>query len=246
MDRSRILPTFAIVAALAAAPAPAHAEYIVNAFAPSAVYDGNPSDLSAKAGVATGYTIDYFETTTLIPSLTYTVGGKTFTSLPQTFSSTTVVVLGKLKAQPWLNAAWDGTGILLSNQTNNDSLNLRSLPQALTFNIAGGTTSFGVGISGDLLGRTPILVNGVKLSKDLTFGGGIDRNVYVRIDAGPGDPLITSVGFGVGVGSFDHAAVAQLPDPSGAPEPSAMVLAGMGVLGLASYGWRRLRPRPTP
>jgi PEP-CTERM motif len=223
------------------APARAQAGYVATAYAPS-VYDGNVKDLNAAVGISTGYAIENFESTTLLPNLSYTIGKQTFTSLPKTFSTSQTIKVGKLTLTPWQKAAWDGSNILVPNVGNSPT----QLWQPITFNIAAGTTSFGIGISGVLLNTTGIYVNGMRIGNLDTLPGfqpGLGRNAYLIINAGPGDAPITSVGFGsvdpLDTRSYDHIAIKENP------EPSTLALAGMSVLCLLGFGcWRRRRACP--
>jgi hypothetical protein len=217
-------------------PAPARADYLLTGYSPS-VYTGKNSDLNAAVGIK-GYEIENFNKTKLVPNLSYTVGGQTFTALPQTFS-TSQKVFG---FTPWKDAGWGGQHILVPN-TGND---IYSRWHAITINILGGTSSFGVGISGVLGGSTSVFVNGVLVGKltDLAeFQKGMGRNVYLKIDAAPGDESITSVTIGsddpLDVRSFSHVAIRQHM-----PEPSTLALGGLGVACLLGYGWRRRARRP--
>ncbi|MFK7888316.1 MAG: LamG-like jellyroll fold domain-containing protein [Gammaproteobacteria bacterium] len=169
--------------------------FTVTSFDPSVVFSGTgPAEqaaLDAAVGI-TGYTIEDFEDLTLIPGLT-TAGGAFGLNIAGTFTG----------------ALWDGANYYVDQVLTGGGV---------TFNVAGGTSSFGIGlgdidiptvnlfVNGEDLGAIRDLPNWVKLGDNV-------RDVYIRIDAAEGES-ITSVDvrqltgtFSDGV-FFDHLAIA--------------------------------------
>jgi len=202
-------------------------------FFPATDYNANTAAMDATLGI-TGYTVDTFETTDLIPGLTIQLSGAVpttnWTSLPNLFDENTCPPLHQ-------NQAWDGTHTAL-NQITNQSLNCTAPPgvaNRITFNYAPGATSFGIGLSNFQSVNPPspqfpvtnheLFVNGVDMGVIETLAGpawspGLVRNAYLRID-GINGGSITSVAFENLPGGaiedglmFDHLAV--LPVPIGA------------------------------
>src|SRR5262249_22674165 len=102
----------------------------------------NTSVMDAALGIS-GYSIDTFEQTPLLPGLTVTLTGgvpvTVWTSLPNLFD---VGVCGQLSA-----GEWDGThaaASLITNQVDN-CFNPSSIAGMTTFAYAPGATSFGLG-----------------------------------------------------------------------------------------------------
>jgi RHS repeat-associated protein len=225
-------PTTA-TAVLNIGPAPnANAGVALNFF-PNTAYKANTAAIDVTLGT-TGYTIDSFETTALIPGLTIQLSGgvptTTWTSLPNLFDENTCGVLTQ-------NQAWDGTQTA-SNQILNQVTNCNVAPglaNLVIFNYAPGATSFGIGLSNFQSVNPPsprfpvtnheLFVNGVDMGVLETLAGaawspGLTRNAYLRID-GTNGGLITSVGIenllNGPVGDFlmfDHLAI--LPATTGA------------------------------
>jgi hypothetical protein len=228
--------------------ATAHAGPVLTFFSAS-TFNANTAVMDATLGI-TGYTIDDFETTTLLPGLTIDLTGgvpaTTWTTLPGLSGSCGI-------------AAWDGPNFTINTITNQfDNCNTPSgIAASATFNYTPGTTSFGIGLSGFQSTNPPspdfpitnheLFVNGVDLGVLETLAGanwtpgGVLRNAYLRIDSNGASP-ITSVGFenlsGGDVMGFDRLAV-QAP-AVGAPEPGSGWLL---LLGAVPVGWIRLRSR---
>lgn len=222
-----------------------HGGVILNFF-PVSDYNANTATMDATLGT-TGFTIDSFETTPLIPGLTITLSGgvplTTLTSLPGLFNQSSC---GSLSA----NSQWDGTDALLNIPSN--ALSSCSTPaniaNQIALNYGPGATSFGVGFGNFQSLSFPsipvtnheLFVNGVDLGVLETLAGsnftpGLARNAYLRID-GTGGTLITSVAIenltGADVLILDHVAVEQAAPA--APEPGTAGLVVLGILGLFS------------
>lgn len=253
MSRLRITFGTALILALSTA-APARAASISLTFFPSSMYNANTAVMDGALGI-TGYTIDTFEQTSLLPGLTVTLSGgvpvTTWSALPNLLDESSC---GGLSA-----AAWDGTHYA-SNLTTNQLSNCNSpanIASSITFDYAPGTTSFAVGLSNFQSPNSPqfpitnheLFVNGVDMGVLETLAGanwspGIMRNAFLRIDITGGS--INSVGFSNLTSSdflvFDHLAVAPASTtPPVVPEPASLVLMGTG-LALASKRFGRRRP----
>ena len=221
----------------------AHAGIILNFF-PVADYNANTATMDATLGT-TGYTIDNFETTTLIPGLTITLSGgvplTTFTSLPALLDQ---------GACPGLtdNTAWDGTHVVANITTNTFSncTGPANIASSMALNYVPGTTSLGVGFGNFQSVSTPpsqfpitnheLFVNGIDEGVLETLAGanwtpGLARNTYLRVD-GTSGTMITSITVTNLTASdvllLDHVAAA--PSVTAIPEPSTalpMVVAGL-------------------
>lgn len=197
---------------------------MVNTFAPT-VYSSDTAAMDATLGI-TGYAIEDFGDTTLIDGLSYSLSDPDagpFTSLPNVYNAS--------GQQGFQNDHWDNT-FVLNNSSNNTFGGVRSY--ALTFHIAGGTTSLGVGL-GSFQSTTPpseqypitnheLFINGVSYGELESLPGwdpGLGKNAYLRIDATGGD-IINSVTFrnisnsvsGLDLLYFDHVAVSAIPEPT--------------------------------
>jgi hypothetical protein len=146
-------------------------------------------------------------------------------------------VTGSYWNAQWASSGqWDGTRVLKSWSTNN-----------VTFNIASGATSFGVGLGQfepySYSTNLYVSVNGestdfgnILTDPNCDPSGPPYRNMYIKIDVGPGE-IIDAVGFDIG-GSvdmvyFDHLAFQPVP------EPTTMLLLGTGLIGLAGARRRK-------
>ncbi len=171
--------------------------YTLTSFDPAVVCNGCPFPLPANAlsqrvGVS-GYLIEDFEDTTLIPGL------RVEPSLDDLLDFGPVI--------------WDGV----------QALRVDVREQAAAFRFPAGTTSIGIGIadveSPDSV--VEIFVNNVSVGRvsdlpNYARRGNNGREVYLRVDMEPGDAMITSLGFKQLEGprqeefvSFDHLAIAQ-------------------------------------
>jgi len=226
---------------------------IVLTFFPASDFNSNSALMDTTLGL-TGYTIDGFESTTLISGLTISLSGgvpsTTWTSLPALFNENTCPGLTT-------NAAWDGTDTVVNIPSNSLSscTTPANIANVITFNYSAGTTSFGLGMGNFQSLGGPIaitnhelFVNGIDEGELEALAGanwtpGLERNAYLRIDA-TGSSTITSVGIenltGQDVLMLDHLAV--LPAAASVPEPRMqwLVLAGL-LAGLAAWRWRKQR-----
>jgi hypothetical protein len=220
----------------------AHSAVLLNFF-PVTDYNANPAIMDATLGT-TGFTIDGFETTTLIPGLTITLSGgiplTTFTVLPALFDQASCGSLSD-------NSTWDGTHGVLNTTTNTISpcTGGPNISTLMTLNYAPGTASFGVGFGNFQSLSFPsipitnheLFVNGVDMGVIETLAGanwtpGLARNGYLRID-GTGGTLITSVSIqnlsAPDVLVLDHVAVKAA---AVTPEPRMVLLLAVALLGL--------------
>ncbi|MCR4412358.1 MAG: hypothetical protein NUV77_08035 [Thermoguttaceae bacterium] len=207
----------------------AFAGFTVSLYAPS-VYQANTSAMDAVLGV-TGYVIEDFEDKTLVAGLSYSItpisgSAQVFSSLPKTYAAP--------------DFSWDQTNVLVSHPQN---AFVEYGVESITFTIAGGATSFGVGLANFQSLGSPsypitdhyIIVNGQSLGKLDAFDNWTKswyRNGYLRIDAYGGDVISTvrfeniapygPYGQYGDLMVFDHLALKPVP------EPGALV-AAMGV-----------------
>jgi hypothetical protein len=238
---------------------------------PGSVYNSNTALMDQTLGV-TGYTIEGFESTTLIPGLSISLSNfsngapnVTITTLPQLYNPSNDLVLG----QSLSTNLWDGTNAF-NNTPNNGSLDSYNgnppVAAVTTFSFAGGAASVGIGLA-NFQSATPsptnnfpvtdhtLYINGVAQPGTLESIVGTDwtagifvLNAYIRIDAAPGQS-IDSIGFGNNVNPgtgdflvFDHLAVQS----AAVPEPSSQILLGLGgvfVLVFSILPWASRRTR---
>jgi hypothetical protein len=255
--RRLICLLFALSAILVVSQAEAN---IVPTFFPSSDYSSNTATMDGILGV-TGYTIDSFESTALIPGLTITLSGGVPTT---TWSSLPAVFNGNVCPGLMDNQFWDGTDTVGNATGNapNSCTSPNNISTTITFNYAPGTTSLGIGLS-NFQSTSPtspsfpvtnheLFVNGVDQGVLEVLAGnawspGIVRNAYLRLDA-TGGSTITSIGFSNLTGTdflmFDHLAVQTAI--STVPEPSLRWMLLLGVAATTLWRmciWRR-RPRP--
>src|SRR5207244_9794214 len=139
------LMAFGLLAILLAVPQ-AKASTVLT-FHSNAAYNADSALMDAALGT-TGYLVDTFETTTLLPGLSITLSGgvpsTTWTSLPSLFD-------GSFCGSVTLNQSWDGTDTASSSVTNQLASCATGPPEILanliTFNYSPGTRSFGIGLS---------------------------------------------------------------------------------------------------
>jgi hypothetical protein len=253
--------SFPIAVALAAVvliPTTCPAGFVVTAFA-GTTYSANTAAMDAALGIS-GYTIEDFEDTTLIPGLTISFDGNiaaptSFTILPKTFDTA-----GEPQTA---NNHWDGTRALTNAGNGQNGPFLPPAATNTTFTLASAAPVVGVGLanfqSALASGTNPfpvtdhtLFVNGQSLGTvealaGANWTGGIQlRNAYLRIE-GTGGDLITSVRFRNDTGSdflvFDRFAVFAEPVQVVPAPPSVWLLVvGLVVLGAAKA--RRLRNCP--
>jgi hypothetical protein len=109
------------------------------------------------------------------------------------------------RQRPWV---WDGIAIGVTV----------GIPDAVTISFGAGTSTMGIGILySERVGHT-LQINGEGPELDFTafpeYDAGEKRNLYIRIDTEPGDPLITSVAFRLAIPEnlgFDHVALGGDP-----------------------------------
>jgi hypothetical protein len=213
---------------------------------PGSDFNSNSAAMDQTLGI-TGYTIDGFESTSLIPGLSITLKGfsngapdETLTSLTQLYKPANDGVLG----QNFSSNLWDGT-YAFNNTPDNGSVSSYNgnppVAATTTFSIAGGASSIGIGLANFQSPSSPqfpitdhaLYINGVAHSGTLESivganwtAGIFGLNAYIRIDSAAGE-TIDSIGFGNTSGGdflvFDHLAVL-----SSVPEPSSLVLLGAG------------------
>ena len=228
-------------------------------FHPS-TYDANTAAMDAALGT-TGFQFEDFEDTILLPGLSYTIDGSqhapvTFNSLPNVF-----IQNGTRPAE-----FWAGPGQLTNLHSNacanwDSGFCSETRDDRVTFNLAGGTTSVGIGLGGFQSINPPspispltdhtLYINGTAVPGTLESLAGAawvsdpwDRNVYLVMTLELGDALITSFGFAnnipgnVDIIEFDHLAIGAT-GPNPVPIPAAIWLFGTALIGLVGFGKRR-------
>ena len=121
------------------------------------------------------------------------------------------------------------------------------------FHFAAGLTSFGIGL-GDIENPLNILINGVDFGDVRTLPNynrfaDNTREVYLRVDAEPGDLAISMVEFAFGDPDdrvfYDHLAMQEGTPPAAVPEPSSIVILSAGAIWLFGRGYRRRNRKST-
>ena len=231
--------TLAAAFALVALPAHAYTLQVFNAN----VWGTSDATLEVQ-----GFVLEDFEDTTLAPGLQVQLSGVAsgaygpVSVLPATFDPITDDPNGQ---KVFIGGTWDGTHVLLNHQhgvmeaaygTSNNFVNWGDV----TFTFAEGVRSVGFSVQQMELAGNTLSVNGTDvLSSNLLGtmpGGSLQRNGYIRIDAGPGETIFSlTVANNGGDGiAFDHLAF----NPAPIPEPGAWALM-LGGIGLVGYAARR-------
>ena len=148
-----------------------------------------------------GFTIEDFEDTTLIDGLTINYSGNGYNITRNTLARTLT-----------LGAPWDGTSVGSNDPENNIPPGTDvPLPTVTTFNFAHPSPSVGIGLTSFQSVDPPsdafpitnhrLYINGVPMPGTLESLAGanwtaswLGRNVYLRVDAAPGE-TISSIGF---------------------------------------------------
>jgi hypothetical protein len=227
---------------------------------PGSTFNPNTAAMDQALGV-TGYTIEGFESTALVPGLSITLSGfsngapdETLTSLPRLYAPGQDFV----NTRDLSSNLWDGAHAFNNTPDASRIVDNGGIPPTAaltTFSFAGGASSVGIGLANFQSLSDPsfpvtdhrLLINGVAVPGTLesiagnNFTSGIfARNAYLRIDAGSGE-TIQSIGFqninnatgGRDFLVFDHLAIRSAV--AVVPEPStlALALAGLALWGLA-------------
>jgi len=244
MLRSRWL--IGLVAVWGFSPAAAVAGIVVTFF-PGSTYSPDIAAMDAALGIS-GYAIEDFEDTLLLPGLTIAFDGNindtSYGILPKTFDSA-----GESQTA---NNFWDGTRVLTNAGNGTNGPFLPPAATNTTFSLATPTAVLGLGLanfqSATSSSTNPfpvtdhtLFVNGVALGTveslaGAAWTGGVEvRNVYVRV-AGTEGELIHSLRFRNDSASdflvFDRLAV--YAPPVVVPEPSAWLGLGVAAVCLAS------------
>ena len=192
----------------------------IETFDPSVVFYG-----TSQSNVQTmdellklnGYTIEDFEDTTLIEGLTIV-----YDSLSEANS----VLAGDLDSR----AVWDGSKSLLTTM-NSGTDNI--------FKIAQGASSFGIGVGDIESSSLRLYVNDIDFGKvsDLINYNRTDdnsREIYIRIDAGPGE-IIEEIRFS-GLSSTDGIFYDHIGVKDAVPEPATSLLCIIGAIIFIAVG----------
>ena len=232
---------FTLIALASFAPC-VQAGPVVTAFSPA----GWPQS-DAALGI-TGFHIEDFETSSLIPGLQIRLSGGSADYGP---TSTVPHVFNPFTDDPngptFAAGIWDGSHVLLNRNTAPVPLGYVDSQWAnISFLVAGGASSIGFSVQQleyPTAGLTVVTNLGTSVfalgfipnfnTNPTLFGG---RNGYLRIDAGSGESILSvTVGSVLGDGySIDHLAF----EPSTVPEPSTAVLLFIGLAGIAMGRWK--------
>lgn len=248
----KLLPAFLAFAVIVTK---ANGSILINLL-PGSDFNANTAIMDAALGI-TGFTIDTFETTPLLPGLSLTLNGPgitttTYTTLPALFNENTCAPFEQ-------NQAWDGSNTA-TNATGNGPNNCSSptnIAQLATFTYAPGATFFGVGLSNFQSLNSPqfpvtnheLFVNGIDEGVLETLAGanwspGLTRNAYLEV-TGTGGTVINSVGFESLTAPdflmFDRLAVQ--PVQTATPEPGSLAGVAAGCLLIFSVRRRYARAR---
>ena len=187
----------------------------------------------AIAGI-TGFQIEDFEDTTLIPGLSIEWKSPYLgpvSSLPKTYNPITIDGL--------TGNTWDGN--LTLNNNRQGSYQPTRAYSTTTLSFSNKITSIGLGISNlEFTGSnsSTLIVNGVDFADFDNFApapllGAFSRSIYIRLDASTNE-TINSIGIRGGSGDFlifDRLAIKSVAQPpKSVPEPSNIF--GLGLLGL--------------
>ncbi len=187
-----------------------------------------PTGFTDEIAGITGYEIEDFEDTTLIPGLSVEWTSPDLgpvTTLPRVstasdFNFTT-------------DDAWDGVGFL----TNTRQVTTGGLSDITILNFADSPTSVGIGISNFQFVGAELLINGNSFASLTSFvpapirGAGI-KNIYLRIDAESGE-TIDSIGIDGISGdfiAFDRLAVGNTQSVPESSNILGLILVGCGFI----------------
>ncbi|NEQ34984.1 MAG: hypothetical protein F6K40_01120 [Okeania sp. SIO3I5] len=186
----------------------------------------SPTDFSDELAGISGFTIEDFEDTTLIPGLSVEWSGPQtgpFTTLPRIINN----------SDYWFtpNNAWDGENMLGNFNPSGGYADITTL------NFANNATSVGIGISNYQYNGATLQINGNIYGGLSDFNPvirGLGKNVYLKIDAQEGE-VINSIGIDGLSGDFigfDHVAVNSSDNITPVPEPSSTAT----IIMLGSFG----------
>jgi len=235
--------TATIATAIMVSPATLKA-FVITMF-PASTFNANTAVMDAALGIA-GFDIEDFEDVNLLPTLTVQ------TTNPNSGPTGTLPKIYLDGSGSFFNNTWDGSHALVNTSTNDiwhggpgeNLLNL--IAERVTFDLTDAARSFGVGLGNfqaELVDHA-LLVNGVEVAgalenfSDFTSGTNL-RNGYLRIDAEPGESILSVAietranGTQTPVADdgliFDHVAISQVPEPS-----TLGLLSILAILGLAT------------